>query len=251
MRANGSAGSAFVEDQVAHRDQFHENRRRNSQRGIHAYGAAGHGRIEFVRRSDGVDFREDSGLSAIAGARLNRSGARFARWKARSISRRRCSSFRASPAARSSPTFSSNISSSARSRRQVRRRQGSSSSRLPIQVRICRKWRKADHFRHIFFGLPSIGGRYSALSNFGMIPGAIQGVDIPKFLDQHGRNGSRVRVRGPGRPKSRRDSGGDSWDAATIRARQSDALHVAGNFMISARGSNSCLRNRRVSKGRG
>ena len=30
---------------------------------------------------------------------------------------------------------------------------------------------KNDHFRHIFFGLPSIGGRFSALSNFGMIPG--------------------------------------------------------------------------------
>jgi len=39
-----------------------------------------------------------------------------------------------------------------------------------------------DGFRHIFFGLPSIGGRYSALSNFGMIPGAIQGLDIAKFL---------------------------------------------------------------------
>jgi transaldolase / glucose-6-phosphate isomerase len=43
---------------------------------------------------------------------------------------------------------------------------------------------EGDGFRHIFFGLPGIGGRYSALSNFGMIPGAIQGVDIPKFLDR-------------------------------------------------------------------
>jgi transaldolase / glucose-6-phosphate isomerase len=43
---------------------------------------------------------------------------------------------------------------------------------------------EADGFRHIFFGLPSIGGRYSALSNFGMIPGAIQGLDIAKFLDR-------------------------------------------------------------------
>jgi|HubBroStandDraft_1064217.scaffolds.fasta_scaffold08802_3 transaldolase/glucose-6-phosphate isomerase len=43
---------------------------------------------------------------------------------------------------------------------------------------------EADHFRHIFFGLPSIGGRYSALSDFGMVPGAIQGVDIPKLLDR-------------------------------------------------------------------
>jgi transaldolase / glucose-6-phosphate isomerase len=39
-----------------------------------------------------------------------------------------------------------------------------------------------DHFRHIFYGLPSIGGRYSALSNFGMVPGAAMGLDIGKFL---------------------------------------------------------------------
>jgi transaldolase / glucose-6-phosphate isomerase len=39
-----------------------------------------------------------------------------------------------------------------------------------------------DHFRKIFFGLPSIGGRYSALSNFGMVPAAIIGLDVGKFL---------------------------------------------------------------------
>ncbi|HEX5426075.1 MAG TPA: bifunctional transaldolase/phosoglucose isomerase, partial [Candidatus Acidoferrales bacterium] len=43
---------------------------------------------------------------------------------------------------------------------------------------------EGDGFRHVFFGLPSIGGRYSALSDFGMIPGAIQGVDISRFLDR-------------------------------------------------------------------
>jgi transaldolase / glucose-6-phosphate isomerase len=41
-----------------------------------------------------------------------------------------------------------------------------------------------DKFRHIFFGLPSIGGRYSALSNFGMVPAAIMGVDVAKFLNR-------------------------------------------------------------------
>jgi transaldolase/glucose-6-phosphate isomerase len=40
-----------------------------------------------------------------------------------------------------------------------------------------------DQFRHIFYGLPSIGGRYSALSNFGMVPGAAMGLDIGKFLE--------------------------------------------------------------------
>jgi transaldolase/glucose-6-phosphate isomerase len=41
-----------------------------------------------------------------------------------------------------------------------------------------------DKFRHIFFGLPSIGGRYSALSNFGMVPAAIMGIDVAKFLNR-------------------------------------------------------------------
>jgi glucose-6-phosphate isomerase len=43
---------------------------------------------------------------------------------------------------------------------------------------------EGDRFRHIFFGRPSIGGRYSALSNFGMVPAAAMGVDAKKFLDR-------------------------------------------------------------------
>jgi transaldolase / glucose-6-phosphate isomerase len=41
---------------------------------------------------------------------------------------------------------------------------------------------EADHFRHIMPGMPSIGGRYSAMSNFGVVPAAIMGVDVPRFL---------------------------------------------------------------------
>ncbi len=41
---------------------------------------------------------------------------------------------------------------------------------------------EADKFRHIFFGIPEIGGRYSALSDFGLVPAAIMGVDVPRFL---------------------------------------------------------------------
>ena len=41
---------------------------------------------------------------------------------------------------------------------------------------------EADKFRKIFFGVPSIGGRYSAISNFGMVPAAVMGVDVSKFL---------------------------------------------------------------------
>jgi transaldolase / glucose-6-phosphate isomerase len=37
---------------------------------------------------------------------------------------------------------------------------------------------KAQGFRKVFFGVPSIGGRYSVLSPFGLIPAAIAGIDI-------------------------------------------------------------------------
>lgn len=43
---------------------------------------------------------------------------------------------------------------------------------------------ESDGFRHIFFGLPSIGGRYSALSDFGMVPAAIMGIDAMRLLDR-------------------------------------------------------------------
>ena len=43
---------------------------------------------------------------------------------------------------------------------------------------------EADHFRHIFYGDPTIGGRYSALSNFGVVPAAAMGIDVMKFLDR-------------------------------------------------------------------
>ena len=43
---------------------------------------------------------------------------------------------------------------------------------------------ESDKFRRIFFGVPGIGGRYSALSNFGLVPAAILGIDTKKFLDR-------------------------------------------------------------------
>jgi len=39
-----------------------------------------------------------------------------------------------------------------------------------------------DGFRRVFFGVPSIGGRYSALSAFGIVPAAVMGLDVPRFL---------------------------------------------------------------------
>ena len=41
---------------------------------------------------------------------------------------------------------------------------------------------KGDGFRHIFYGDPAIGGRYSALSNFGVVAATVAGLDTDKLL---------------------------------------------------------------------
>ncbi len=40
---------------------------------------------------------------------------------------------------------------------------------------------RKDGFRKIFFGVPSIGGRYSVLSPFGLVPAAIAGIDVARL----------------------------------------------------------------------
>src|SRR5205807_3064566 len=39
-------------------------------------------------------------------------------------------------------------------------------------------------FRAVFSGEPSIGGRYSALSPFGLVPAALMGIDLGRLLDR-------------------------------------------------------------------
>jgi transaldolase/glucose-6-phosphate isomerase len=43
---------------------------------------------------------------------------------------------------------------------------------------------KGDGFRRIFLNPPDIGGRYSALSFFGLVPAALQGLDLKTLLDR-------------------------------------------------------------------
>jgi transaldolase/glucose-6-phosphate isomerase len=46
------------------------------------------------------------------------------------------------------------------------------------------KLAKEKDFRRIFPGAPDIGGRYSALSNFGMVPAALIGIDLADFFNR-------------------------------------------------------------------
>jgi transaldolase/glucose-6-phosphate isomerase len=52
-------------------------------------------------------------------------------------------------------------------------------------------------FRAVYLGLPSIGGRYSALSDFGLVPAALLGLDVGRLL---GRAAAMARACGPAGP---------------------------------------------------
>lgn len=41
---------------------------------------------------------------------------------------------------------------------------------------------RSHHFRRVFAGTPDIGGRYSALSNFGLVPAALMGADLDALI---------------------------------------------------------------------
>ncbi len=56
---------------------------------------------------------------------------------------------------------------------------------------------RTDRFRHVFHGVPSIGGRYSALSDFGMAPAALMGLDVERLLREAQAMVRACAVRGP------------------------------------------------------
>ena len=43
---------------------------------------------------------------------------------------------------------------------------------------------EAKHFSRTFIAPSDVGGRYSALSSFGMVPAAVMGLDVPELLDR-------------------------------------------------------------------
>jgi glucose-6-phosphate isomerase len=51
-----------------------------------------------------------------------------------------------------------------------------------------------EKFRDVFVNPPDIGGRYSALSFFGMVPAALMGADLERLLDAARKMGSACRI---------------------------------------------------------
>jgi len=51
-----------------------------------------------------------------------------------------------------------------------------------------------DRFRKIFLGVPSVGGRYSAFSDFGLAPACAMGIDVGSFLQSAARMANACRL---------------------------------------------------------
>ena len=111
-----------------------------------------------------VTFGQQDGFPGAARARFHRSGAGEGDRGSWPIRRHRCTSCRANPAARWSRTFSSSISS---------RSPGRDGSAVHCDYGSGfedAEGGRSGSVRMICYGDPAIGGRYSALSDFGMVP---------------------------------------------------------------------------------
>ena len=104
--------------------------------------------------------------------------------KKRSTSQKHFSLSPASLAARLSQIFISSIFSSLFKKPLAAEKAGSHFIAITDPGSKMQQVAERDKFRHIFYGLPSIGGRYSALSNFGMVPAAAMGLDLDQFLNK-------------------------------------------------------------------
>ena len=91
-----------------------------------------------------------------------------------------------------------------------------------------------QNFRHIFYGVPGIGGRYSVLSPFGLVPAAIAGIDVARLVQS-----TRVMMRscGPDVPPAENPGAalGIALGAAASRGR--DKITIVASPALSSFGA--------------
>jgi transaldolase/glucose-6-phosphate isomerase len=157
-------------------------RRRGQGRRLHPRPAAGHGRLEpgpevLASPSAGPGHPPLLVLDSTDPAQI-------ARIEAQIDPAGPCSSSPASRARPWSPT--SCTATSSPSPKGAGRGQG---GRLALHrrhrpgLKLERTARRAQGFAHVFSATPQIGGRYSVLSNFGMVPAAVLGRDVRRAFE--------------------------------------------------------------------
>ena len=108
---------------------------------------------------------------------------------------------------------------------------------------------RAERFRHVLLGRASIGGRYSALSDFGLGPAAFMGLDVARLLA-----GARAMVRACAAAGPAEENPGVALGAlmgvlAIARPRQGHPGSPRRGSAISGPGSSSSWPSRRARRG--
>ena len=125
----------------------------------------------------------------------------------------------------------------------ARRTPERASSPSPIRARSWRRPPSATGFRHIAHGIPSIGGRYSVLSNFGLVPAAAMGLDVARLFGKKRRRWcarARPAFRPPTIPAS---SLAPSWACSPRSGATSSLSWLRPALPISAPGWSNCWPN--------
>ena len=150
---------------------------------LHRRRAARHGRIEPRAGSVRRDVRAASRLAALPHAGQHRSGADQgdrAGGRSRQDAVHRLLQIRQHAGAQYFPRLFLRPR-----RRGARQGQGRRALRRRDRSRLVagEDAPKQLGFAHIFYGVPSIGGRYSVLSKFGLVPAAAMGLDVKRLLE--------------------------------------------------------------------
>ena len=186
---------------------------------------------EVIRRS----FGEIAGRAAAARARLDRPGRGARRSSARSTSTRRCSSSRRSRAGRSRRSRTSSYFCERR-----RRRHAASSPITDPGSRAGEARATSTASGASFENDPDIGGRYSVLSYFGLVPAALMGVDVGGAAAPARRSPSRTATASsPARRNSGLWLGARDGRAGAAGPRQADLRRRPSRSRASASGSSS------------
>ena len=157
--------------------------RRSAGRRLHRRPAAGHGRIEPVPGGPG---RDRSGRRPAAPRLHVLDSTDPAQVAAARAPRRRSHTTLVIVASKSGSTLEPNIFSAYFFARMVAAVGAAQAPRHFVAITDPGSKLEAaarrDGFRRIFSGVPSIGGRYSALSPFGLVPAAAMGLDLARWI---------------------------------------------------------------------
>ena len=156
--------------------------RRGPRREVHARAPARHGRLEPRTGSARHHVRQAARIPRAARARFHRSRAGARRRiprRPRPHARHRRQQVRQHARAERLQAVFLRAHDRARS---ARANAGKHFVAITDPGSKMQKVAEGDGFRHIFFGEPTIGGRYSALSPFGLVPAAVIGLDVDAFL---------------------------------------------------------------------